>query len=255
VLEPRAGYALAIPESQNRHTLFVPPTAAPQDRLRALDLDAVTRDDADRIARANRVSAGFGNRFYRRGALLADVALLGLYDFTGHRLDALVADGRAFPHERVDVRFHADFDPSEVRLDEGLAQGTWSHPVGVRVDAGYRWARRVPLFFEDFALGERFEAGRDVDHIHQIQGGTTLDLTEQWSVGYRFAYSIEGNLLLANQGIVEYLSRCKCWALGLRLSQDRSRGIDASLEYRLVGFGGEPAERRRGLLDGFGGLW
>ena len=233
----------------------MPPTAAAQDRLRALDLDAVTRDDADRIERANRVTLGFGNRLYRRSGLLADFALLGLYDIVGDRFDAVVLDGRAFPHERVDLRFHADLDPDELRFDEGLAQGVWSHPIGVRLDAGYRWAREIPLFFEDFAIGERFEAGRDVDHIHQIQGGTKLDLTEQWSVGYRFAYSIEGNLLLANQGIVEYLSRCKCWALGLRLSQDRSRGIDVSLEYRLVGFGGEPKARGRGLLDGFGGLW
>ncbi len=260
VLEPRAGYALATAPSQSDNTIFVPGTAAPQDRVRALDLDAVTADDADRIERANRASAGFGNRLYRRGAdgsgaLLADFDLLGLYEFADGRLDALVLDGRAFPHERVDLRFHADFDPYETRFDEGLAQGRWAHPVGVQVEAGYRWAREIPLFFEDFANGDRFDSVRDADHIHQLRAGTVLDLTARWSVRYQIAYSIEGDHVLANQGLVEYLSRCKCWALGLSLSQDRTRGVEVSLEYRLLGFGGEPVERPRGLLDGLGGLW
>ena len=69
-------------------------------------------------------------------------------------------------------------------------------------------------------------------------------------MSYGLAYSIEGNRVLANQGLVEYLSRCGCWALGLELSQDRTRGVDVKVVYRLVGLGGEPPRPRPSLLDG-----
>ncbi len=261
VLEPRAGYALAYTRSQERNTLLVPDTAAPQDRLRALDLDAVTRDDADRIARAHRVSAGFGNRLYRKRSragldLLADFRLLTLFDIEEEVLDAIVLDGRAFPMEQVDLRLHVDFDPDRGRVDEGLAEARWSHPIGVGVDAGYRFARRVPLFFEDFNSGDRFDEGDvDIDRIDQVRGGISLDLTAKWSVRYGMAHSIEGNRLLANRGAIEYLSECGCWAAAVELSEDRTRGVDAKFVVRLVGLGGEPPRARRGLLDGLEPLW
>jgi len=255
VLEPRAGYALAYTRSQERNGLFVPATAAPLDRIRALDLDAVTRDDADRIARASRASAGFDNRLYLERAdgetaLLADFSLLGLYDVEGRAFDSAILDGRAFPLEQIDLRFHADFDPDAAHFDEGLAEARWNHPAGVAFQAGYRWARQVPLFFEDFRAGDRFDENDIALHIHQLRGGVSLDLTAQWSVSYGLAYSIEGSHALANQGLVEYLSKCGCWALGLQLAQDRTRGVDAKVVYRLVGLGGEPPRPRPSLLDG-----
>ena len=254
VLEPRAGYALAYTRSQDRNALFVPDTAVPLDRLRALDLDLVTRDDADRIARASFASAGFGNRIYGKRAndaqaLLADVVLLGLYDVETTRLDALIVDGRAFPIDQLDLGFHADFDPEAAHLDEGFAEARWNYP-GLGFNAGYRWARRIPVFFEDFEEGERFDEHSEVEHINQIRGGVSLDLTARWSVSYGAAYSIEGNHALMNQGLVEYLSECGCWTLGVELQQDRERGVDAKLVYRLIGLGGEPPRPRPSLLDG-----
>jgi lipopolysaccharide assembly outer membrane protein LptD (OstA) len=162
----------------------------------------------------------------------------------------VILDGRALPHEQLDLRFHADFDPDAGRLDEGLAEARWNHPSGVAFDAGYRWARRIPLFFEDFGAGDRFDDQTDINHINQLRAGVSLDLTAQWSMRYGLAYSIEGNRVLANQGLVEYLSRCGCWALGLELSQDRTRGVDVKVLYRLVGLGGEPPRSRPSLLDG-----
>jgi lipopolysaccharide assembly outer membrane protein LptD (OstA) len=254
VLEPRAGYALAYTRAQDRNPLFVPAAAASLDRVRALDLDAVTRDDADRIARASRATAGFTNRLYgirENGvtALLADVTLLGLYDAEATRVDALIVDGHVFPLDRLDVAFHADFDPDAARLDEGLADVRWNHP-GLAVNAGYRWARQIPLVFEDFRAGDRFGEHTDVKHINQIRGGVSVDLTARWTVSYGLAYSIEGNRTLANQGLIEYLSGCGCWSLGVELQQDRKRGVDAKLVYRLVGLGGEPPRPRPSLLDG-----
>ncbi len=253
VLEPRVGYALAYTRPQDRNALFVPATAAPLDRIRALELDAVTRDDADRIARASRATAGFGNRVYgtRAGAraLLADITLLGLYDAEIKRFDAVVLDGRAFPLDQLDLGFHADFDPHALHFDEGFAEARWNHP-GVAFNVGYRWARRIPVVFEDFRAGDRFGESTEVNHINQVRGGVSLDLTARWSASYGAAYSIEGNRALANQGLIEYLSRCGCWALGVELRQDRKRGVDAKLVYRLVGLGGEPPHRRPSLLDG-----
>jgi lipopolysaccharide assembly outer membrane protein LptD (OstA) len=261
VLEPRAGYALAYTYDQGGNPLFVPPTASPLERIRALDLDAVTDDDADRIPRANRVTAGFDNRIYRKpeaggSELLADFRLLSLYDIEEQSLSSLLVDGHAYPSDSLDLRFHLDFDPDRARVDEGLAEVRWSHPRGVALDAGYRWSREIPLTFESFLeAGSRYDERVTVDHINQLRGGASLDLTAQWSLRYGFAYSIEGNQLLANQGRVEYLSRCGCWALGVELSQDRASGINARLVYRLVGLGGEPARPRPSLLDGFGALW
>jgi lipopolysaccharide export system protein LptA len=254
VIEPRAGYALAYTRSQERNPLFVPGTAIPLDRIRALDLDSVTRDDADRIPRASLATAGFGNRFYGSRpngatALLADVTALAVYDFETTELDALIVEGRAFPLEQLDVGFHADFDPDDANFDEGYAEVRWKLPA-VSFDAGYRWVRDIPLFFEDFGVGDRFDRSTDVDRINQIRGGVALDLTQRWSIRYGAAYSLEGNLSLANQGLIEYLSRCGCWALGVQISEDRKRGVDAKVVYRLVGLGGEPPADRPALLDG-----
>ena len=254
VIEPRAGYALAYSRPQDRNPLFVPGTALPLDRIRALDLDSVTRDEADRIARASRATTGFGNRIYGTradgvNALLGDFTLLTLYDFETTKLDAVILDGRAFPLEQLDVAFHADFDPDQAHFDEAYTEVRWKLP-GISFDTGYRWVREIPLFFEDFESGDRFDVHTDVEHINQIRGGVSLDLTQRWSVRYGAAYSLEGNLALANQGLIEYLSRCGCWALGVQISQDRKRGVDAKVVYRLLGLGGEPPSPRPALLDG-----
>ena len=254
VIEPRAGYALAYTRSQDRNPLFVPGTAVPLDRIRALDLDSVTRDEADRIGRASRATAGFGNRFYGTrangaAALLADFTVLGLYDIETTEVDALILDGRAFPLERLDLGFHADFDPDRGHFDEGYAQVRWK-VTAISFDTGYRWVRKIPLFFEDFRAGDRFGEHTDVNHINQVRGGVALDLTKRWTVRYGAAYSIEGSLALQNQGSIEYLSKCNCWALGVQISEDRKRGVDAKVLYRLVGLGGEPPTERPSLLDG-----
>jgi lipopolysaccharide assembly outer membrane protein LptD (OstA) len=254
VLEPRAGYALAYTHSQERNALFVPATAVPLDRIRALDLDAVTRDDADRIARANRATAGFGNRLYGSRAdgttaLLTDFTVLGQYDAETTVFDALILDGRAFPIEHLDLGFHVDFDPDAGHLDEGFFETRWTYP-GLSLNAGYRWARRIPLVFEDWKIGERFGQHTEVDRINQVRGGASVDLTARWTVSYGIAYSIEGNRALQNQGLIEYVSKCGCWALGVELKEDTKRGVDAKLVYRLIGLGGEPPRDRPSLLDG-----
>ena len=64
-----------------------------------------------------------------------------------------------------------------------------------------------------------------------------IAITRQWGITYRAAFSFERNLLLANQGGIEYLSKCRCWALRLEVSESRSRGVQFKLLYTLVGIG------------------
>ena len=257
VIEPRVGYALAWSESQSDNTIFVPATATPQDRLRALELDSVTRDDADRIPRAQQVTAGAANRFYGAGgALRADFQLLALYDIERDRPAAVILDGGAFPAESLDLRFHVDLDPRAGRADEGLF-GARARPYqGVALHGAYRWVREAPEFFEAFSTGDRrFDEDGDFDRIHQLESGFELDLSARWALRYRFAYSVEGQELLANRGALEYFSACNCWSMAFEVSEDRTRGFDTAFTVRLLGLGDSWEPRGPGLLDALRGLW
>src|SRR5262249_19198753 len=97
----------------------------------------------------------YGPRGDDAHALLAAVTMLGLYDAEETRFDAVIVDGHAYPLEKLDLGFHADFDPTAAHLDEGLAEARWKY-TALAFNAGYRWARRIPVFFEDFGVGDRF---------------------------------------------------------------------------------------------------
>jgi hypothetical protein len=260
VLEPLVGYALAWADShdsQSDNPLFVPATAVPQERIRALDLDAVTRDTADRVRRSNRVSFGFANRFYGRprdggpARLLADFTLLGLYEFEDRGFGNALLDGRAYPFRQTQARFNLSFDPEKARADEALAQIGWRHPDGHGLSIGYRFVRRIPDLFEDFLHGERYDNYDDLEHINQGDVGLQMVLLSRWTLAYRIAYSFDQDLLIANRGIVEYLSRCRCWALGAELRADRARGVEVRVVYRLMGLGRQIGSGARSFLDGF----
>ncbi len=73
----------------------------------------------------------------------------------------------------------------------------------------------------------------------------------RWTLAYRNAYSFDQDLLIANRGIVEYLSRCRCWALGAELRADRASGVEVRVVYRLMGLGRQIGSGARSFLDGF----
>jgi lipopolysaccharide assembly outer membrane protein LptD (OstA) len=254
LVEPFVGYAYVSSTSQSGNPLLVPGTAIPQQRIRALDLDNVTRDGADRIPRANRVSFGVAQRLYgeRSGddsGLRADLTLLGIYEFAENRWGSVVADGRVSPWDIGQVRFSAGFDPEGLKLEEALSEWTWRHDRGHSLSLAYRYLRNVPNVFEDFGTGERFKDVKDSDRINQLNGGFRLMVNRQWSVAYRAAYTFEEGLLLGNEGIVEYLSKCGCWAAGVEVSQDRAKGFEAKFLYRIIGLGRDQLQDRGGLLD------
>jgi lipopolysaccharide assembly outer membrane protein LptD (OstA) len=268
LLEPRLGWAYVHETSQSGNPLYVPATDLAQRRIRELDLENVTRDPADRIAGFHGVTLGLGNRFYAGpsgpagGArVLGDFVLSALYDIEAGEFGNVYLDGRAYPFRGATARFNVGFDPEEMHFDEGLAGIYWSDDRGDRFSLGYRYLRDVPRFFEAFPAENRRFAGFDAnfERIHQIDGGVRIAITRQWGITYRAAYTFEQNLLLANEGGIEYLSKCRCWAVRLEISESRSRGVQFSLLYTLVGIGddsrspfeGSALRGSLGSLDGF----
>ena len=250
IIEPRLGWALAYTRDQSGNPLFVPETAVPQLRVRALDLDAVTGDDADRIPRANRLTFGVENRLYHDdGEIEARLTLLALQDFEAHSLSEIVLDGEARGRRGVWTRFHLVFDPDQARMEDGLARLGWDHSAGHRVSAGFRYLRKIPKTFEAFPYADRFDDYRQVDRIEQVDAGFELRLTRNWLFAYRGAYSFDDDLLLSNAARIEYGSSCGCWAAGIEFSSDRAGGLNARVLYRITGFGGDEEWAEGGLLD------
>jgi lipopolysaccharide assembly outer membrane protein LptD (OstA) len=255
VVEPLVGWAYVSPRSQSDLPLFVPATALPQERIRSLDLDAPVRDPADRIERVHRLSFGATQRVFGagepgpRGALRADVTVIGLYDLEEDDFGNVVLDGRVSPAGLGSLRVQAGLDTDQGRVDEGLAQWSFSHRDGHELIAMYRYLRDVPEVFEEFRTGDRFDHFEPEDRVDEVAGSLRLAVTRQLSVSYRTAYSFETDLLLVNQGVVEYLSKCGCFTVGAELSEDRARGVSVRLIYRLVGLGRDEEPNPGGLLD------
>ncbi|MGH0029679.1 MAG: LPS-assembly protein LptD [Myxococcota bacterium] len=256
VVEPFVGWAYVAPTAQSRKPLFVPETAVPQERLRSLDLDNVVLDSADRIDRAHQVTFGVTQRLFGEGeedepqVLRADVTLLGLYDLEEGQFGNVVVDGRVTPWWLGDLRFHLGTAPDGPKfIREGMADWSWSHRHGHRINTTYRYIRDIPDVFEDFGTGDRFDDVRDERRVDELSTNLRLALTPFWTASYRMAYSFETSRLIANKGIIEYLSKCGCWALGLEFSEDRARGVEVKALYRIVGLGKDQDPNRGGLLD------
>jgi lipopolysaccharide assembly outer membrane protein LptD (OstA) len=246
--------------------LFVPETAVPQRRIRQLDLSNVTLDEADRVGKFNGITFGVGNRFYGPGdeggsRLIADFYVSNEFRFNGSDFGNIFVGGRAYPFEGAHLWANLGFDPNAARLSEALLQFSYVAPAGHVVRLGYRYLRDVPSFFEDFQNStDRFdEFTKEFTKINQIGFFGRLAITQQWLVNYTLAYTFEDSLILANNGGIEYVSRCRCWAAGFEVGQDRTRGFRFNLVYRFLGMGkafdyGGPKSARLadlGLLDAF----
>jgi len=268
ILEPRIGYALVtdLGQDQSDNPLFVPETAVPQLRVRQLDLSNVTLDQADRIDGFNGITFGVGNRIYGPGAaggsrLIADFYVSSEFRPDDSEFGNIFAGVRAYPFEGGIVKANLGFDPEETRISEADLQFTWVASAGHAVRLGYRYLRDVPRFFEDFRYSsDRFnDFTESFNRINQARFFGRLAITRQWSAHYTVAYSFEDSLLLVNSGGVEYESKCRCWAAGVELSQNRTRGFRFNLVYRLLGMGKELGYTGPqsigladlGLLDGF----
>jgi lipopolysaccharide assembly outer membrane protein LptD (OstA) len=262
IMEPEIGWALVQSASQSAAPLFVPATATPQVRIRQDDLDLVTLDPADRVDRANQFTIGLANRFYSRGTdteggrLLADVTLSMLYDIAHHHIGDFYLEGTLNPIPYVSSRLILGYNLDKARIDEGLFEIGYSTPLGTDFSISYRYLRQIPLFFEGFPAGSAISSSfnPEFNSINQISFNTRIPFTKSWAVFYNIAYSFEETLLLGNRGGIEYISKCRCWAIRGQVLQDRTRGVTYSFDYTLLGMGQNdtrPFQGRTGagLLD------
>ncbi len=267
LFEPRLGWAYVSDSNQGTNPLYVPGTALPQARVRQLELDNVTRDPADRIVDTNALVLALGNRILRRGAagasaLWGELTLLGAYRFDEGDFGLVVLEGTAWPLPSSRLRFNVAYDPEERHLSEALSQLAWASASGHEFFASYRYKRDFPRFFEVFPWQDRFDSRERFKRVNQLAVGARVALTPQWALTYRGSYSFNETLSIANQGGIEYISRCRCWAIRLELEEDRKRGVDFSVTYRLIGigddavrpFGGRGATGAGGFLDVGGSL-
>lgn len=273
LMEPRFGYGLVQSVSQSEHPLFVPGTAFPQQRVRQFDLDNVTLDPADRVAAFHGVTLGLGNRFYGRGVgeaaesrLLAELSLSSQFEFPGSEFGSVYFEGIGYPGGGFATRFNVGFDPDDARFDEALLQLRYAAEAGHELRVGYRYLREIPRFFEDFPFDddrfERFES--EFRRVNQIGFGTRIALTRSWALTYDALYTLESSVFLDNAAGVEFISKCRCWAVRVALQDDRQRGFDVRVQYRLIGLGDDRARpfeahggavrRSVGLLDAPGVL-
>jgi hypothetical protein len=256
LIEPVVGYAYVSHDTQTGNPLLEPGTAIAQQRVRDLDLDSVTRDTADRIAQANRFTWGAVQRLRVLGkgeeAVEAELTLLGSYEIEDDDFGWIIADGGFEPSRYGATRFHVSYDPEKTHIAEALTEWTWRHPTGHKVALGYRYLRDIPDVFEDWKRGERFDNFTRFDHIDQVFTELRVRATKRWLLGYKTSFSFDREVFLQNAGLIEYTSRCGCWAAGVELSEDRSSGVDVRLIYRLVGIGDDLAESP--LLDSLEGL-
>jgi len=248
LMEPRLVYTGVTSASQSDNPLFVPRAWPEQQRIRQFELNNVTRDPSDRVDSFNAITVGLGNRFYVPGEeeepprLFADISLSTQYEFGNDDLRNLYLEGTLFPWENLQVRFNMGFDLEEAEFSEGLLEARYWSEKGYDLAFSYRFLRDIPRFWESFEFVEGddnryedFETG--FQRINQIGIRGRLPVTRNWALSYRLRYSFENGIMLTNRAGVEYISKCRCWAVMVEIGDDRSGGVDFSVRYVLIGLG------------------
>lgn len=268
LMEPRLVYTGVTSASQRDNPLFVPAAAQPQERIRQFELFNLTRSPADRIESVNAITVGLGNRFYVPGEeggppeLFADISFSTQYDFASDDNSKFFAEGIVYPYENLRLGFNMGFDFEEVEFSEGLLEARYWTEEGHDVGITYRYLRDIPLFFEAFAVDdenrfEDFEPG--VTKVNQLTLRGRFAINQNWALTYHLRYSFEGSNFLSNRGGVEYISKCKCWAIRVEVGSDRSGGF--SFHYpvpTLIGLGDDAVrpfsgDRGRATRDPYSG--
>lgn len=259
VIEPRLGWALVSERQQRKNPLFVPLGTVPQSRLRVLSLENVTRNPSDRIDNANQVVLGLNQNFYQRaragGSTRLQASLLTAIDwnFAEQGLGDISLEARIFRMGPFNSRVSGAFDPEAAAVDEGLAELHFYKRVSnpwiraVRLSTQYRYRRRVPVFLDTNRGSE--DIGQD-SAVNQISLLTTLELTARFRLRYSTIFKIAGeDEFIKNEGGIEYVSKCRCWGLGLSVSSQSRQGIGGGFTIRFLGLGDEGSDLFSG---GFG---
>jgi lipopolysaccharide assembly outer membrane protein LptD (OstA) len=260
LIEPHASWVVVRGNEPSDTPLLVPTSAVPQQRLRQIALDNLILDPSDRLQELSSLVFGVGNRFLDPlGILLAELDFSAEYRMEGQQWGPAVVQGEARLPRGWWLRFHSAYDLDDAEFSDGLADVGWSHARGHAAGVRYRYIRDIPRFFEAFVSdNERFgEFENNFLRVNQIGGFGRAQLTQSWAITYAGSFSFENSLALVNQLGVEYLSRCKCWALRVEFEDDRVRGLSWSVQYRLMGLGDDrdrpftgPTGRRFDVLRG-----
>ncbi len=254
VIEPRLGWALVsddlIDRSQRQNPLFVPQGSVEQTRFRTLSLESVTRDPSDRIDDANQLVLGLGQRFFTRKnaqappRLRADLQTAIDWNFDGDRgLGNIVAEGRWFNIGGIGSRVRGAFNPETQAVKEGEAELNMVLPVQNewvrRIDLAtrYRYLRRLPEFFETVRGDTSSQSSGDTV-LNQIDLNARLELTARIRLSYRTIYSLaEKEGFLRNRGMIEYVSKCRCWGFAAEVFQERRADLGVGFQIRFIGLG------------------
>jgi lipopolysaccharide assembly outer membrane protein LptD (OstA) len=240
-IEPHVSWVVLEGDDGRNNPLLIPNTAVPQDRLRQLAIDNLLLDPSDRLSDVNSLVFGVKQRFLSRrvGSLVGELDVSGEYRFEGQEFGPAVVQGNARLPRGWWVRGHASVDVEEAEFADGLASTGWSHPFGHIAGLRYRYLRDIPRFFEAFvADDDRFgDFAEGFLRVNQIGGFLRGQITQQWAATYAGNYSFENSLSLSHQFGLEYLSKCRCWAVRLEAQEDRVRGLSWSINYRLLGLG------------------
>ncbi len=256
VIEPRVGWAYVSERHQRGNPIFVPGATVAQSRLRTLSLENVTRNPSDRIGATNQVVLAVDQRFFRRhrqGAaarLQANLLTAVDWDFAEEGLGNLSLEARFFQMGPINGRLFGAFDPEVGAVDEGFVELNFVEHLSrswvrqIRLSARYRYRRRVPQFLETDRGNGRF--GED-SSVNQINLSASLQLTTYFRLRYSTVFKIAGeDEFIKNEGIVEYVSKCRCWGVGVTVSNRSRQGIGGGILIRVLGLGDEGS----GLFSG-----
>jgi hypothetical protein len=262
VIEPRLSWAFVSSQGQKDNPLFVPRGSVDQSRLRAFSLESFTRDPSDRIDSVNRLVLSLGQRFYvrnRPGAvtrLQADVTAGVDWEFTGQEgLGNLYLEGRVFPGRLLRTHVRSAFNPRAATFEEGEVGFQLRIPGLDRlvrrlgVGATYRYRRDLPRFAES-ARGDPSDVGSRDTHLNQLDWNASVVLTERIRLRYRATYSlVKGTGLIQGRGSLDYVSKCRCWSIGVSVFQEREQNFGGGIQIQILGLG-----KQGGSLfnDGFG---
>jgi len=250
VLEPALGWAYVSRTRQKGNPLFIPRGTVAQTRLRALSLESVTRNPSDRIDGVNQFVLSLGQKFYVRPnassapRLAADLITGVDWDFAGNRgLGNLYLEGRLFPGGPISIRARGAFDPEKVEVQEGEIGFEFQVPGvdrlvrSAHLGTNYRYRSQLPRFAES-VRGNPSSTGNGDSVLNQLIANATVELTERIRLRYQLIYSFADNSgLILGRGILDYVSKCRCWGVGLSVFQERRQGVGGGIEIRFLGLG------------------
>jgi lipopolysaccharide assembly outer membrane protein LptD (OstA) len=250
LIEPALGWAYVSQTRQKGNPLFIPRGTVDQSRLRALSLENVTRNPSDRIENVNQFVLSLGQKFYLRPnassapRLAVDLVTGVDWDFAGNRgLGNFYVEGRLFPGGRFSGRVRGAFDLEKAEVQEGEIGLNFRVPWvdwlvrNAILGTDYRYRSQLARFAES-VRGSPSTTGTGDTVLNQLDVNATIELTERVRLRYQMTNSFaKDSGLILSRGILDYVSKCRCWGVGFSVFQEREQGVGGGIEIRFLGLG------------------